>query len=57
MMSRKINSYLYNSVVFDISLIKENYPFTPIIWVLEIIVNDYKNVAKYNKIYITKTTR
>ena len=35
-MSRKINSYLYNSVVLDISMvIKENYPFTPIIWVLE----------------------
>ena len=54
-MSRKINSYLYNNVVLDISMvIKENYPFTPIIWVLEKLSStyDYKNVAKYysNKI-------
>ena len=54
-MSREINSYLCNNVVLDISMvIKENYPFTPIIWVLEKLSStyDYKNVAKYysNKI-------
>ena len=54
-LSRVINSYLCNNVVLEISMvIKENYPFTPIIWVLEKLSTtyNYKHVAKYysNKI-------